>query len=305
MKKILLFLILHQVTECIYSQPLFAPLGAKWYYKHEACDPNSNQFYYSTIEVTEDSIIQGKYCTLITTNICPIVSSCSQYNYVYQEGMKVFVYDDSLQGFQTLFDFSLQTGESYGIHVCNDAWDTDSVNVHIDFADTAMDGIQEITLTPVPATWWGTTEIQVKKGIGYLGDNPMLFPTNCVTFGDPCFTKRLVCYETPATGIIHLAGNPCQGPNNTDEEKANFQLSIFPNPTTDYLNFELRTTQPLQKASFRIYYANGKLVKELQSDSPKDTFIVPVWDWAAGAYFLQYEDGGEVRAVEKFMVVKR
>lgn len=106
-------------------------------------------------------------------------------------------------------------------------------------------------------------------------------------------------------GCLIPGCNANDGPNAAKEEKAEIKLAIYPNPTTDYLNFELRTQQQLQKASFRIYDSSGRLVKEFASASPKDTFIMPVWDWEAGVYFLQYIMDGEVRALEQFVVVKR
>ena len=106
-------------------------------------------------------------------------------------------------------------------------------------------------------------------------------------------------------GCLIPGCNANDGPNAATEEKAEIKLAIYPNPTTDFLNFELRTQQQLQKASFRIYDSSGRLVKEFASASPKDTFIVPVWDWEAGVYFLQFIMDGEVRALEQFVVVKR
>jgi Secretion system C-terminal sorting domain len=79
-------------------------------------------------------------------------------------------------------------------------------------------------------------------------------------------------------------------------------LAIYPNPASDYLNFYLRTPRPVREASFRIVNAEGRLMKAFQSDRPDATFIVPVWDWVAGVYFLQYVEEGVVRASEKFIV---
>ncbi|MFQ5446166.1 MAG: T9SS type A sorting domain-containing protein [Saprospiraceae bacterium] len=78
-------------------------------------------------------------------------------------------------------------------------------------------------------------------------------------------------------------------------------LAIYPNPTSDYLNFYLRTPLPVREASFRIVSAGGRLMKAFQSDRPGATYIVPVWDWAAGVYFLQYVEEGVVRVSEKFV----
>jgi Secretion system C-terminal sorting domain len=94
------------------------------------------------------------------------------------------------------------------------------------------------------------------------------------------------------------------GCNANDEAKVEMKLAIYPNPTSDFLNFELRSHRLPQSASFRIVDATGKVVKELQSDSPRDTFIVPVREWASGVYWLLYLEGGEVRAVEQFVVNK-
>jgi type IX secretion system substrate protein len=79
-------------------------------------------------------------------------------------------------------------------------------------------------------------------------------------------------------------------------------LAIYPNPASDYLNFYLRTSHPAREASFRIVNAEGRLMKTFQIDRPDATYIVPVWDWAAGVYILQYVEEGVVRVSEKFIV---
>ena len=79
------------------------------------------------------------------------------------------------------------------------------------------------------------------------------------------------------------------------------EISLYPNPTADYLNFQLRTPLPLATARFRILDAAGRVVKDFRSDYPKDTIIVPVWDWAPGVYFLEAAVEGKVLAVEKFV----
>jgi Secretion system C-terminal sorting domain len=105
-------------------------------------------------------------------------------------------------------------------------------------------------------------------------------------------------------GCLIPGCNANDGPNATTEEQVELKLAIYPNPTSDFLNFELRSPRLPQSASFRIVDAMGKLVKELQSNSPRDTFIVPVREWASGVYWLQYLEEGEVRAVERFVVVR-
>lgn len=78
-------------------------------------------------------------------------------------------------------------------------------------------------------------------------------------------------------------------------------LSIYPNPARDYLNFYLRTPSPVREASFRIINAAGVMVSKFKSDMPDVTYIVPVWDWPSGVYFLQYLEEGQVRTSQKFI----
>ena len=85
---------------------------------------------------------------------------------------------------------------------------------------------------------------------------------------------------------------------------AQLRLAIYPNPTSDFLNFQLRSAMPIHKARFRVVDTSGRVVKELESRMPKETHIVPVQGWAAGVYFLQYVEGGLVKQSEKFVIMK-
>ncbi len=116
-------------------------------------------------------------------------------------------------------------------------------------------------------------------------------------------------------GCLIPGCNANDGPNATTEDpegagepsfpQSGGHLAIYPNPTTDFLNFELRAPQLPKAASFRILDSGGRLVKEYRTDNPRNTFIVPVREWAAGVYYLQYLEKGEVRTVERFVVTKR
>ncbi|MBK8566433.1 MAG: T9SS type A sorting domain-containing protein [Saprospiraceae bacterium] len=103
-------------------------------------------------------------------------------------------------------------------------------------------------------------------------------------------------------GCLIPGCNANDGPNATEEEKPEMKLAIYPNPTSDFLNFELRSPRLPQRASFRIVDSNGKVVKEMQSDSPRDTFILPVREWAEGAYILQTFVGNLLLTTDKFIV---
>lgn len=119
-------------------------------------------------------------------------------------------------------------------------------------------------------------------------------------------------YPSQQAWLLKLDQHGCLVPgchllDDVDEKIENpLQLSIYPNPTTDYLNFQLRSSGILKNGTFHIINANGQLVKEFQMNvRAGDTFVVPVWDWPGGVYFLQYLDrSGKARLSEKFIISK-
>ncbi|MCU0345684.1 MAG: T9SS type A sorting domain-containing protein [Saprospiraceae bacterium] len=89
----------------------------------------------------------------------------------------------------------------------------------------------------------------------------------------------------------------------TEGQAPEVKLAIYPNPTTDYLNFYVASPLPPPKegALFRIIGSDGRLVKEFEAANLDATFIVPVWDLADGVYWLQYVHGKQVVHSEKFV----
>lgn len=86
-----------------------------------------------------------------------------------------------------------------------------------------------------------------------------------------------------------------------EQEKEAFRLAIYPNPTTDYLNFFLHAPDRMSALSFRILDAAGRLVQEFGPLASGATYILPVSDWSPGAYILQGLGEGKVLCAEKFI----
>jgi hypothetical protein len=97
----------------------------------------------------------------------------------------------------------------------------------------------------------------------------------------------------------------CHLPNSTATEPGTPpRLALFPNPARDFINFELRGARPAPDGAFRILDAQGRLLQSLSAREALGTVVVPVHDWAAGAYVVQYLEGGKVRAAERFLKVE-
>lgn len=112
--------------------------------------------------------------------------------------------------------------------------------------------------------------------------------------------------------LLKLDGHGCLVPgchlsDATEEGQAmELGLSIYPNPTADYLNFYLASPRPLSKegAVFRIVNGSGQVVKEFSGGGQGVTYIVPVWDWPSGAYWLQCSVEGEAIISKQFQIQK-
>ncbi len=96
----------------------------------------------------------------------------------------------------------------------------------------------------------------------------------------------------------------CQLINATEEAQEQGTLLLYPNPARDYLNFFYRPApgQNSRKLSFRIFDASGRELQRFEAQSGETTYIVPLWQWPPGVYFLQLlHDGLPVRT-ERFVV---
>ncbi len=97
----------------------------------------------------------------------------------------------------------------------------------------------------------------------------------------------------------------CHLPNSTAPEPGTPpQLALFPNPARDFINFELRGARPAPNGVFRILDVQGQLLQTIPAQEALGTVVVPVHDWAAGAYVVQYLEGGQLRATERFLKVE-
>ena len=126
MRTYFVFILAFVFSDYLFGQIPFAPIGAR-YMTQTYCPPyNSNPAF--LYEITEDSIIQDKYCTKVASGY---EFNCSNSYYIYSNNQEVYVYDDINQEFNLVYDFSKQEGESYRIKMCYDYLNTDSATVNI------------------------------------------------------------------------------------------------------------------------------------------------------------------------------
>jgi hypothetical protein len=95
----------------------------------------------------------------------------------------------------------------------------------------------------------------------------------------------------------------CQIVGTEEAQNGSVGIAIYPNPTSDFLNFQLRCKNVNDEGVFQILSSSGDVLKTMNSGQLGDTYIVPIGDWSAGIYFLQYVDEKNNTMVsEKFII---
>ncbi len=116
MKHLILTLLLGCTGLLTFSQTNdWAPVGAKWWYGGvvgtggPSCDCG-----YTTFESVADTMIKGKNCRkLVTTSFgCNVGVTLDQSHFMYEDAGKVYHYSAALDRFYTLYDFTLQAGDT-------------------------------------------------------------------------------------------------------------------------------------------------------------------------------------------------
>lgn len=82
-------------------------------------------------------------------------------------------------------------------------------------------------------------------------------------------------------------------------EGINLQLSVFPNPSSDFINLKIENYE-FQIISYQLYDANGKLYRD--SNTTELETKIEIGNLPTGLYFLDISD--ENRKVKTFKIIK-
>jgi hypothetical protein len=92
--------------------------------------------------------------------------------------------------------------------------------------------------------------------------------------------------------------------SNIEETSSKFEidLSIYPNPTSDYLNFMVKGQED-KKLNYRVITSEGKVFFKNEILKANTTYIIPVNSWPVGTYFLQILEGNSAIGSKQFVKV--
>lgn len=257
MKRQILILTLLCITTFVSGQT-FAPTGAKWYYSAQAsgaAPPNSEYYLY---EAQLDTVVAGHFCKKISITYYEY-SGAVTYPlpvFTYQSTDTVYYYNTIYSHFFPLYIFNVVQGDTLSFHTpivpfptTDTIWRAvvDSVTSLIISSDT----LQRVWTTPLDNFSFNGSYIE-KLGCDYL----MLHQTlaQILEHDGPmrCYSDSSISYS--------FSSQPCDHRliSGVNEIGNPFLLSVFPNPTTNYINIE---TNISKQSHYKLYNSFGQLVK--------------------------------------------
>lgn len=136
MKKLYIFLFFAVALagEAEGQQP-FAPVGAKWHYTET--DWRGQEVSYSWLQSEKDTVVLGQSCRKVVGrgNICAWKS-----DYIFDRNDSVFFFNNAMQRFNLLYDFSASIGDSWVIYLGHN----DSISLIVDSIGSIV--VDSITL---------------------------------------------------------------------------------------------------------------------------------------------------------------
>lgn len=247
----------------------FAPDGAVWYYTEIFAFSSDTSFI--EVKVIGDTMINATWCKHIEADSSCLMSGSI---YTYSSGDSVFVYDQLLDSFQLIYDFSTQAGDSWSFLILQDTtMIPDTFTVFIDSATSIT--INGLSLTKQFVSGYSTSGLQnnyASEVIENIGDiNYLFYPVpyqNIVC--DINFPVGLRCYKDDSIGVYDTGRTKsCTYENivGLSMPSQNPKASIWPSPASSELNIESKYGGIRE---IKFYDLRGRLVFQMvMPNSPR------------------------------------
>ncbi|MFI5406525.1 MAG: T9SS type A sorting domain-containing protein, partial [Nitrososphaerales archaeon] len=251
------------------------PIGASWYYNQIIMLEGET---YSFFEVTDEIMINGKTCKIISGSCNCSVPGAG--GYFYQEGDKIYLYNpESLDSLKILYDFTLVAGDTLTFK-----------------GDSLIGGDGKFLIDSVTLMQFGSETLRVQhlthlnfgiawgnKIIERIGSNGCMYPQ--VSFCDPG-TGGLRCYEDEQTGLINfqIPLRPCNYTTTAiDDPSLAPVIKLYPNPATHVVH--IQSEKPIESLTL----FNNLAILVYQHSSIHNTEIeFDVHSLPTGVYHIQF-----------------
>ncbi len=211
---------------------------------------------------------------------------------------KVYLYDESTNEESLLFDFTLQTGDTF--YMAGSAYENynfcsyfaiagyDDLTVQsVDYQEIA--GQQRKVITFHQSGYYGN--FQWIEGIGSRNGFALMWEMIDITDG-----SLLSCFQNNQGTFLFNGATSCN--LDTSNFKANFTSVIFPNPVTAVSKVQFSSEITID--TIKIYDLTGKLISEEKINTTN--FMLNRSKFNPGIYFLQFFNNHKLISNTKFVV---
>ncbi len=230
----------------------FFPLGTEWYYKIKHVN---GAVTYQHLEYTADTAVNSKRVKIITeTNTMYDKSTWINYEFIYEDGDRIYWWNKDLEDFTLLYDFGAEAGDEWEI---NGGWYT--ITVHVD-------GVEEMTIQGKPYRVLHVTDPNYQLFTGDIicgiGHQKSFFPEGPMVKDYGYVVDGLRCYWQDGELVLTMDGEDCDAVYyelHGMDENDNASFTIYPNPTDGIITVESQSNASLQE--YRITNVLGQTVQ--------------------------------------------
>lgn len=293
-----LFFIVLALPVVLPAQVPFAPVGAEWGHFIQCAPANfpcaPGYPIYFTAAVVSDTIIQGKYCTIVPEGDWGVTSSISELPdfIVHQDGHQIYRYDREAEVFKLVLDFAKEVGESWQMEVprMRTGLETDTLVL------TVVEKSGTRRLINVNSTYY----FDLYEGFGSIVPNRRLaFSPSWFYISHPFVWDELTCYTDPAEGLLYEGPMGCVPSHSVQVPSEPLEFRVYPNPANAEAILVYSKPLPAGRPAHLVLSGlSGHVVlkKPLWPSSAQESSF-SVWELPEGLYFWQVlSDGVQVGA---------
>lgn len=292
----------------LYSQ--WAPIGAKWIYENTP----GYMPVLTIIESIRDTTILTKQCKVLkTSEIDNVEDSTGHYyydtlyyplQYLYNDSSIVYLYDNILNNFDTLYNFNAVKGDTITVRDSTLGHPENLFQYKVDsIGDTIIHGInlrkQFISATQNSGWFFyfnsGPEAYKQYPIIERIGSLVYLYGLNQVVMEGGigclrCYSDSNIFYHSPTwTDTLDCAYPIITNIKETENLQGN--IKVFPNPANDFITFESSSLFYKKPINIKIYNAIGDVVKTLIFSDEKIEYRMNTFN-LNGFYYYVVSDNG-------------
>lgn len=258
----------------------YFPRGTEWYYEIKHL---TGGITYQHLEYTADTAVNSKRVKIIAeTNTMYDKEQWTDFEYIYEDGDRIYWWNKDLEDFTVLYDFGAEVGDEWEI---NGGWFT--ITVHVDAAQTVTFKSQPyrvLSVSDVNGLFTG----DIICGIGH---QERFFPESPIA--KDYEVDGLRCFWQDGELVLTMGDEDCDAVyydyHDVDENPV-ATFTVYPNPTDGLLfvegQGEYRLTNPLGQTLL-----SGTSLRAIaKQPNQNSSMTIDVSKLSPGLYFLTIGD---------------